>query len=48
MNRAKIAQALCIPTSELEQLLFGLAMTGIEGGKRSTTGTAPTQLQRVK
>ena len=48
LGRAKIAQALCIPTSELEQLLFGLAMAGIEGGKKYTAGSAQAKLERVK
>lgn len=32
VSRSQIAHELAIPTSELEQLLFGLTMTGIEGG----------------
>jgi Zn-dependent peptidase ImmA (M78 family)/DNA-binding XRE family transcriptional regulator len=48
INRGKIAQALAILTTELEQLLFGLTMTGIEGGGRRAAATSPSPLRRVK
>jgi len=34
ISRAKIAKDLAIPVSELEHLLFGLALAGIAGGRR--------------
>lgn len=46
LTRAKIAQVLCIRTSELEQLLFGLAMTGIEGGRTQPVHGSPANLKR--
>jgi Zn-dependent peptidase ImmA (M78 family)/DNA-binding XRE family transcriptional regulator len=42
VTRADIAQELCIPVSELEQLVFGLVMTGIEGGRRGKVKTMPS------
>jgi len=47
MSRTRIAKELAIPTSELEQLLFGLTMTGIIGGGRRTP-TKNAELSRVK
>jgi Zn-dependent peptidase ImmA (M78 family) len=49
-SRSKIAQALAIPQSELEQLLFGLTIASIEGGRKSAIGSPvePTRLKRVK
>jgi Zn-dependent peptidase ImmA (M78 family)/DNA-binding XRE family transcriptional regulator len=47
MSRTHIARELAIPTSELEQLLFGLTMTGIIGGGRKTP-LRNTELSRVK
>jgi len=47
MSRTHIARELAIPTSELEQLLFGLTMTGIIGGGKRTP-TRNTELSRVK
>jgi Zn-dependent peptidase ImmA (M78 family)/transcriptional regulator with XRE-family HTH domain len=47
ITRGQVARELAIPTSELEQLLFGLTMTGIVGGgKRTPPKTA--ELSRVK
>jgi Zn-dependent peptidase ImmA (M78 family)/DNA-binding XRE family transcriptional regulator len=48
VTRAQIAQALCLPSAELEQLLFGLAITGIDGGRRQSQSQSPTNLTRVK
>jgi Zn-dependent peptidase ImmA (M78 family)/transcriptional regulator with XRE-family HTH domain len=46
-SRAQIAKELAIPTSELEQLLFGLTMTAIPGGgKGGSTGSLG--LTRIK
>lgn len=36
ITRSQIARELSLPISELEQLLFGLAMTGIVGGGKRT------------
>ncbi len=47
MGRSGLAQALNLPVSELENLLFGLAMSGIDGGGKRTP-TPPAQLKRVK
>jgi hypothetical protein len=35
ISRAQVARTLSLPQSELEQLMFGLMMTGIEGNRRS-------------
>jgi len=48
MSRAHIAHALSLPSSELEQLLFGLAMTSIAGGRNQPSPRAPADLRRVK
>lgn len=48
VSRAQIAHELSLPTSELEQLLFGLAMTGIEGGRQQAARQPPAGLKRVK
>jgi Zn-dependent peptidase ImmA (M78 family)/DNA-binding XRE family transcriptional regulator len=47
-SRARIAHALCLTASELEQLIFGLAMTGIEGGRQQSSRQSRTLLERVK
>jgi Zn-dependent peptidase ImmA (M78 family)/transcriptional regulator with XRE-family HTH domain len=47
ISRPRIAEELTIPTEELEQLLFGLTMTGINGGGRRTTNKS-AELTRVK
>jgi Zn-dependent peptidase ImmA (M78 family)/DNA-binding XRE family transcriptional regulator len=45
---AQIARELTIPVAELEQLLFGLTMTSIAGGKRSASKSNQAKLTRVK
>jgi hypothetical protein len=35
-SRTNVAKELCIPQAELEALMFGLTIAGIEGGGRST------------
>ena len=35
-SRSSVAKELCIPQSELEALMFGLTMSGIQGGGKST------------
>jgi Zn-dependent peptidase ImmA (M78 family) len=47
VSRPQIARELAIPVAELEQLLFGLTMTGIAGGGRRGNGKR-TELSRVK
>jgi len=47
ISRSRIAEELTIPTTELEQLLFGLTMTGIVGVARRIP-TKRTELSRVK
>ena len=39
IGRAQLAKMLSIYTSELDQLLFGLVMTSIEGGRRGPSDT---------
>jgi len=49
ISRARIAQELAIPLTELEQLLFGLAMTGVSGGgQRNTRDHSPARLSLIK
>ena len=48
ITRSQIAKELAIPVAELEQLLFGLAMTGIKGGGRPTSSPSKPGLSRVK
>jgi Zn-dependent peptidase ImmA (M78 family) len=47
LSRSHIARELTIPVAELEQLLFGLTMTGMNGGSRRTNAKL-AQLSRVK
>jgi hypothetical protein len=47
ISRAEVARTLAIPRAELEQLMFGLTMTSIEGGRKKT-GTAMAKLELVK
>jgi len=49
LTRSKIADALAIPVSELEQLLFSLVMTGVQGGRSAGTPKgARSNLYRIK
>jgi len=48
ISRAQIARALSLPSSELEQLLFGLSITGIDGGSQQSRRGSPANLKRVK
>jgi hypothetical protein len=48
VTRSQIAKTLAIPKSELEQLLFGLAMSSIEGGRTQPSSQSPIKLKRVK
>ena len=47
VGRARIAETLSLPVSELDHLLFGIGLSKIEGGGRRSTGP-PARLQRVK
>jgi Zn-dependent peptidase ImmA (M78 family)/DNA-binding transcriptional regulator YiaG len=47
LTRLQIARHLTIPTDELEQLLFGLTISGINGGGRRIP-SKPPELTRVK
>jgi len=47
-SRARIAHALSLTSAELDQLLFGLAMTGIDGGRTNPPQRGPVDLRRVK
>jgi len=47
ITRSRITEELTIPTAELEQLLFGLTMTGIKGGGNRTK-IKSAELSRVK
>jgi hypothetical protein len=44
INRAEVARLLAIPRAELEQLMFGLAITSIEGGRKKTGTRAKLSL----
>lgn len=50
LTRSRIAQELRIPLAELEALLFSLVMTGVSGGRTTSTGVAKRSalLSRVK
>ena len=47
LSRTKIAEELTMPVKELEQLVFGLVMTGLEGGRRSANESKPSQPTRL-
>lgn len=47
-TRSRIALSLSLPTPELEQLLFGLALAGIEGGNQNESRSSPAKLRRMK
>jgi Zn-dependent peptidase ImmA (M78 family)/DNA-binding XRE family transcriptional regulator len=48
ITRSQIARELAVPVTELEQLLFGLTMTGIKGGEKPTASKSKPALTRVK
>jgi Zn-dependent peptidase ImmA (M78 family)/DNA-binding XRE family transcriptional regulator len=48
LTRSQIARELSIPLSELEQLLFGLTMTGMAGGGQRQFRSSPAGLSRIK
>ena len=47
VGKTRIAEKLSLPVSELDQLLFGIGLSGIEGGQRRSA-SPPARLQRVK
>jgi Zn-dependent peptidase ImmA (M78 family) len=48
ISRAEVARTLTIPRAELEQLMFGLTMTSIDGGRKNAVAQAMTKLELVK
>jgi Zn-dependent peptidase ImmA (M78 family) len=48
INRSHIAQELSIPLGELEQLLYGLTMTGVIGGGERKSRLTQAKLSRIK
>jgi len=48
ISRADVARILTIPRAELEQLMFGLTMTSIEGGRKKTVTSVKANLELVK
>lgn len=48
ISRAEVARTLTIPRAELEQLMFGLTMTSIDGGRKKTATGATPKLELVK
>jgi Zn-dependent peptidase ImmA (M78 family)/DNA-binding XRE family transcriptional regulator len=49
ISRAEVARTLTIPRAELEQLMFGLTMTSVEGGRKNMgVPAAPAKLELVK
>jgi Zn-dependent peptidase ImmA (M78 family)/DNA-binding XRE family transcriptional regulator len=47
IKRPEVAKDLCIPPSELEQLMFGLTLTSIRGGGRKSPSNAKPKLALV-
>jgi Zn-dependent peptidase ImmA (M78 family) len=43
-TRSNVAKALCIPQAELEALMFGLTIAGIEGGGKGIPSRSPLTL----
>jgi len=48
ISRAEVARTLTIPRAELEQLMFGLTMTSIDGGRKIRVAQTMTKLELVK
>jgi hypothetical protein len=49
LTRKSIAASLAISQADLEELLFGLAITGLLGGRKGESTASPsTPLKRVK
>lgn len=47
VSRSDVARTLCIPRSELEQLMFGLTFAAIDGGQRRTSRPDHANLKLV-
>jgi Zn-dependent peptidase ImmA (M78 family) len=47
ISRSQVARDLSISRSELEELMFGLAMASVDGGRKGSLGTTHTQLKLV-
>jgi Zn-dependent peptidase ImmA (M78 family)/DNA-binding XRE family transcriptional regulator len=43
VSRSDVADLLTIPRAELEQLMFGLTLAALEGGRKSTAASGPQQ-----
>jgi len=48
VSRSDVAHSLSIPRAELEQLMFGLTITAIEGGGKGTSQARRAQLRLVE
>ena len=48
ITRPRLAEMLSIPASELEQLVFGLVITGIDGGRQGPASRSRANLMRLK
>lgn len=48
VSRADVAHALSIPRSELEELMFGLTFTSIDGGRKSTSEGSRANLTLIE
>jgi Zn-dependent peptidase ImmA (M78 family)/DNA-binding XRE family transcriptional regulator len=48
ITRSQVARELCVPQSELEQLMFGLILTGIGGGGRPSQARNKPRLTLVE
>jgi Zn-dependent peptidase ImmA (M78 family)/transcriptional regulator with XRE-family HTH domain len=48
LTRSRVAQLLAIPQSELEGLMFGLTMVGIEGGRKTSSSPKRARLNLIE
>ncbi len=48
VSRSDVAQVLSIPRSELEQLMFGLTLASLDGGRKGTSNSKRTDLTLVE
>jgi len=48
VTRSDVARALAVPQSELEQLMFGLALAGIDGGRPQTRHASSARLTLIQ
>jgi Zn-dependent peptidase ImmA (M78 family)/transcriptional regulator with XRE-family HTH domain len=47
ISRSDVASALSIPRSELEQLMFGLTLASVDGGRKGTSSQSAADLRLV-